>query len=112
MFFGQDIGKFILFLFFKDFIYLFLERGEGKEKERESNQYVVASCMRPTRDLAHNPVMCPDWKLNRRPFGSQASTQSTEPHQLGLFYFSDANETEDKPNKIYLPALPFRTWPL
>ena len=24
-------------LFFKDFIYLFLERGEGREKERERN---------------------------------------------------------------------------
>ena len=26
--------------FFKDFIYLFLERGEGKEKEREKNIHV------------------------------------------------------------------------
>ena len=26
-----------LFVCFKDFIYLFLERGEGKEKERERN---------------------------------------------------------------------------
>ena len=27
----------ILFLFFKDFIYLFLERGEEKEKEKEGS---------------------------------------------------------------------------
>ena len=27
----------LLFFFFKDFIYLFLERGEGREKERERN---------------------------------------------------------------------------
>ena len=28
--------------------------------------------------------MCPDWESIERPFGSQASTQSTEPHQRGL----------------------------
>ena len=28
---------FFFFTFFKDFIYLFLERGEGREKERERN---------------------------------------------------------------------------
>ena len=25
-----------------------------------------------------------DWELNRQPFGLQAGTQSTEPHQPGL----------------------------
>ena len=30
----------LLFFFFKDFIYLFLERGEGKDKERERNNNV------------------------------------------------------------------------
>ena len=34
-------------------------------------------------DLACNPGKCPDWELNRQPFGSQASPQSTEPHQPG-----------------------------
>ena len=38
----------------------------------------------PTRDLACNPGMCPDWEFNQGPFGSQVSTQSTEPHQPGL----------------------------
>ena len=38
---------------FKD---LFLERGEGREKERERNI---------TGDLAHNPGMYPDWELNQ-----------------------------------------------
>ena len=37
----------------------------------------------PTGDQAHNPGMCPDWESNQRPFGSQAGTQSTEPHQSG-----------------------------
>ena len=46
----------------------------------------------PPGNLAHNPVMCPDWELNQRPVGSQAGTQSTEPHQprlRGSFYGSD-----------------------
>ena len=33
-------------------------------------------------DLACNPGTCPNWESNQRPFGSQAGTQSTEPHQL------------------------------
>ena len=32
------------------------------------------------------PGMCPDWESNRRPSCSQASAQSTEPHQPGLRY--------------------------
>ena len=57
----------------------------GKEGERqgEKHQCVVASQVPPTGNLACNPGMCPDWESNRQPFGSQASTQSTEPHQPG-----------------------------
>ena len=72
------------FYFFKDLIYLFLERGEGREKEGEKHQCVVASCTPPTRDLACNPGMCPDWESNQQPLGSQAGAQSPEPHQPGL----------------------------
>ena len=50
----------------------------------EKHQCVVASRTLPTGDLAHNSGRCPDWELNQRPFGSQAGTQSTEPHQPGL----------------------------
>ena len=35
-------------------------------------------------DLTYNPGMCPEWDSNPPPFGSQAGTQSTEPHQPGL----------------------------
>ena len=45
---------------------------------------MVASHVLPTGDLASNPGMCPDWESNQRPFGLQAGTQSTEPHQPGL----------------------------
>ena len=72
------------FQFFKkDFIYLFLE-GKGRRKRGRETSIVVASCMPTTGDLPYNPDMCPDWELNRQPFGSQAGTQSTEPHQPGL----------------------------
>ena len=76
-----------LFFSFKDFIYLFLEREEGREKEREKHQCVFASHAPPphTGDLACNPGMCPDQKSNQWPFGLQAGTQSTEPHQPGLY---------------------------
>ena len=50
--------------FSKDFIYLFSEREEGREKEEDKYQYVVASHVIPTGDLACNPGMCPDWELN------------------------------------------------
>ena len=42
---------------------------------------MAASHVPPTGDLAHNPGMFPDWESNQQPFGSQASTQPTEPHQ-------------------------------
>ena len=42
------------FIFFKDFIYLFLERGEGRKKERERNIDQLPLACAPTRDLACN----------------------------------------------------------
>ena len=55
-----------------------------REKGREKHQCVVASHMSRAGDLAGNLGLCPDWELNQGPFGSQASTQSTEPQQPGL----------------------------
>ena len=68
----------------KIFIYLFLERGDKREKERERNISVCTSCIPPTGDLAQDPGMCPDWESKEQPFGSQVSTQSTELYQSGL----------------------------
>ena len=77
-------------LFFKTlFIYLFvcfLER-EEKGRRKRGGETSVCGCpfhMPLTGDLALNPGMCPEWVLNRWSFGSQANTQSTEPHQSGL----------------------------
>ena len=61
----------LLLFVFKIFIYLFLERGMEGEWEEEKYQCVVASHVAPTRDLAHNPGICPDNESNLRPFGSQ-----------------------------------------
>ena len=57
------------------YLFIFWEK-RGREKERERNTSVreihclVASRVSSTRDLAHNPGMCPDWELNQRPICS------------------------------------------
>ena len=71
------------FFFLRFYLFCFQTDGKGGT-EGEKQQCVVASRAPPTGDLAHNPGTCPDWKLNQQPFGSQAGTQSTEPHQPGL----------------------------
>ena len=71
------------------FIYLLLEKGKGGRKRGTNfdmweKHRLVASRMSPTGDLASNPGTCLDWESNRQPFGLQAGTQSTEPHQPEL----------------------------
>ena len=74
--------KVLNLLFFEDFIYLFSETGEGREKGRETS-IGYTSCTPPTGDLAGNPGMCSDLESNLQPFSSQAGIQSTELHQPG-----------------------------
>ena len=69
-------------LFLKKFFFIIFREGEGGRK-RKKYQWVVASHVAPTGDLAHNPGMCPDWESNRRPFAFSAHTQSTELHLPG-----------------------------
>ena len=66
------------------FIYFIFREGKGGEREGKKHQCVVASGAPLTGDLACNPGMCPDQESNQPPFGLQAGTQSTEPHQPGL----------------------------
>ena len=88
---SKILSHFSVFLFFKDFIYLLLETGEGRKKERERDINVqevhpsLASRTPPTGDLAQNPGMRPDWESNQWPFSSQTGSQSTEPHKPGPF---------------------------
>ena len=83
---GQ-VSKLWKHFFFKDCVYLYLDRKEGRERERERNINVWLHLMNPTGGkLAQNSGMCPDWESNRQPFGLQASAQSTEPHQPVLYF--------------------------
>ena len=80
-------------LFKKEFIYFFIEREEGRKKERERNIHVrekhqsVTSRMPQTGDLAHDLSMSFDRKSNQSPFCLQPGTQSVEPHQPGCSPF-------------------------
>ena len=76
------------FIFWGDFIYLFLEKGEGKERNINVWLPLVHS---PLGTWPCDPGMYPDWESNQQPFGLQASAQSTEPCQPGqvLFYLGD-----------------------
>ena len=66
-------GKYhMISLFKKKIVFIFRQR--GREGEREGEKHQCVDC---------NPGMFPDQELNWRPFGSQASTQSTDPHQPG-----------------------------
>ena len=81
---------------------MFLERGEGREREGEKHQ-CVASRAPPTGDLACNTGMCPNWELNQWPCASQAGTQSTEPHQPGLSMPSSSHWLLPLPGSLFLP---------
>ena len=94
----------------KDFIYLLLARGEGRQKERETSIGCLSRAPPGPRpgDLANNPGTSPDWESNQRPFGLQAGTQSTDPHQPGPpyvpFIVADCNWypfTVISPNREY-----------
>ena len=65
----------------KDFIYLLLERGEGKEKEREKNINVWLLLSPPY--WGPGPGLCPDWESNWQHW-FRVHAQSTELHQPGL----------------------------
>ena len=83
MLFGIELHEFFISLKKDVHLFIFRERGKEGEREGEKHQRVVASHAPPAWDLACNPGMCPDWELNPPPFGLQAGTQPTEPHQAG-----------------------------
>ena len=52
-------------------LFIFQERGREGERGREISMckitsifQLVASCTPPTRDMACNPSMCPNWESN------------------------------------------------
>ena len=78
-------------LFKKDFIYLFLERGEGKKKEREGNIDVtekhqsVSSCMCPNQGSNLKPRHVPWLGIEPATFWFVGQCP-IEPHWSGLIY--------------------------
>ena len=79
-------GNFILF-YLSNFLFIFLERGEGREKERKRNIDVWERNINwfpligtSTGDQTQNPSMCPDWELNLWHFALWDSAPPTEPH--------------------------------
>ena len=74
-------------ILFRFYLFIFRGRWEG-EREGEKHQCVLASCTPPTKGTwPATQAGALDWELNWRPFGSQASTQSTKPHQPGPHSF-------------------------
>ena len=66
--------NFYIFLFLKDSIYLFLERWEGREKERERNINVRLPLARPLLGTwPATQAHALDWESNQQPFGLQAA---------------------------------------
>ena len=72
------------YFFLRFYLFIFRQRGSGIERQEEKHQLCGCTRAPSNGDLAHIPGMCPDGESNQRPFGSQASTQSTEPHQPEL----------------------------
>ena len=66
--------------FFKDFIYIFLERGREGGREGKKHQCVVARCVPPTGDLAHNPDICPNLGIEPATLWFTGRHSATEPH--------------------------------
>ena len=79
-----ETKNFVWISFFKDFIYLFLERGEGREKEKRHINVWLPLAHPLLGTWPTTQAWALDWVLNQQPFGSQVGTQSTEPHQPGL----------------------------
>ena len=76
--------KRFIYSFIHSFIHSFIfweKRNEG-EIPGEKHQYVVASCMPPTGDLAHNPGLCPECVPNW-----QSSVHWATPARAGFPYF-------------------------
>ena len=67
------------------FFYFYTEEKGGRRRERETSM-CGCLCTPPTGNPAGNPGMCPDWETEWRPFGLQASAQSTKPHQPGPIF--------------------------
>ena len=72
-------------------MFLLRERGREGEREREKHQCVDAPHVPPTGDLACNPGMRPDWKLNLATlwFTGRRSIHGATPARAVSFIFKE-----------------------
>ena len=96
----------MLSFFFKDIIYLFLEKGEGREKERERNINVWFPLMHPLLGTwPATQAYALHWGLNWRPLSSQANSaqsRATPARAHFLFYLFVASLFLDGPSKQFI----------
>ena len=74
-----------IFLFLKRF-YLFIFRERRREGEKHGCVRETSTAHPTTGNLARSQGVCPDRESNQGLFSSQASVQSTKPHQPGPSY--------------------------
>ena len=96
------------FFVFKDFIYLFLERGREGEREGEKYQCVLASCVASNADLACNPGTGPDWESNQRSFGLQPTLNPLSYTSQGSHFIFQANLWKAFYNKFKMISKSFQ----
>ena len=88
------------YYFFFERLYLFLERGEGREREKERNSDVrekhrsVALVHAPVRDQTRNPGFCPSWasQTSDAPLFGLTPNQQATPARPLMFYQCSALE--------------------
>ena len=51
---------------------------EGKGERKSGRETSMCGYLSSATYWGPGPVMCPDWELNRQPFGLQAQAQCTE----------------------------------
>ena len=82
-------------------MYLFLARGEGREKERETSMCGCLLCAPYWGpDLACNPDMGPDWALNRDPLVCRSVLSPLSHTSQGQNLFPKLLDKENK-SSIY-----------
>ena len=94
---GMTAYAWLVSFFFLRF-YLFVFR-EGKGKKKRRGETSMCSCLMHAPLLGTWPTIkaCAlDWEWNRGPFGLQADTQSTEPHQPQLQSIFNVSLTHKK----------------
>ena len=89
------------------FVYLFVERWEGREEEKERDIDLLPLTHTPTQDQTRNQGICPDQESNRWPFALQDDAQPIKPHWSGLCWAilnnSYKNKTKQNPISNCLP---------